>query len=66
MLIFYALANIKKPQIFNVSGCTKGNTSPKWVKQQQQYRREQHNLMLLTWNASASTVKQNACKNKTV
>ena len=29
------------------------------------YRREQHNLMLLTWNASGSIVKQNGCKNKT-
>ena len=45
------------------SGGTKGNTDPKWVKQQQ-YRYEPHNLMLLTWNVS-SIVKQNNCRNKT-
>ena len=45
------------------SGGTKGNTDPKWVKQQQ-YRGEGHNLMLLASNVSSSVVKQNDCKNK--
>ena len=46
------------------SGGTKENINPKWVKQQQ-YRRERHNLMLVTRNAGSLIVKQNDCKNKT-
>ena len=42
---------------------TKENIEPNWVKQQQ-YWRERHNVMVLAWNASSSTVKQNDCKNK--
>ena len=45
-------------------GDTKGNIDPKCVEQQQ-YRREWHNLMLLARSASSSIVKQNNCKNKT-
>ena len=45
------------------SGGAKGNTNPKWVKQQQ-YRRERHNLMLLVRNVSISIVKQNDSKNR--
>ena len=43
---------------------TKGDIDPKWVNQQQ-YRRERHNLMLLAWGVSSSIVKQNECKYKT-
>ena len=46
------------------SGGTKGNINPKWVRQQQ-YWRERHNLMLVTWNTSSSILKQNDYKNKT-
>ena len=44
-------------------GDTKGIIDPKSVKQQQ-YRREQHSLMLLAWNLSSSNEKQNDCGNK--
>ena len=65
MLIFYNPSKHKKATYFECfRGGTKGNINPKWVKQQQ-YLQERHNLMLLTWNASSSFVKQNDCKNKT-
>ena len=64
ILIFIPLGNIGNHTFFMFSGGIKRNIDPKWVKQLQ-YRREWHNLMLFTWNASSSIVKQNDCKNKT-
>ena len=65
MLVFYATSKHQKTtDFFMFLGSTKENIDPKWVKQQQ-YRREQENLMLLVWNVSSSIVKQNDCRNKT-
>ena len=64
ILIFYATWKHKKTTNFLFLGGTKGNSDPKWVKQQQ-YWRERYNLILLTWNVSSSIVKQSDCKNIT-
>ena len=42
----YPLETLENHRFFMFPGGTKGNIDPKWVKQQQ-YRREQHNLIFL-------------------
>ena len=44
--LFYHLETSENHRLFMFLGGPKGNTDPKWAKQQQ-YRREWHNLMLL-------------------
>ena len=43
----YHLETSESHIFFIFLGSTKGNTEPKWVKQQQQHWREWHSFMLL-------------------
>ena len=59
----YFLETSESHRFLMFPGEIKGNIDPKRVKQLQ-YRKERHNLTLLTGNANSSIIKQNVCKNK--